>query len=399
MNVPSMRERRPRRLALAVGAVAAGVLVLGLLMVRNTVASVAPVVVVKPALDALPTTIFADGTLSYRNELALTSEVLGAVEEIYVRQGDEVKRGQALMKLRSQQYEAQLAQREAGRDGEMASLEVKRASRELAAAKLRRFTALRKQQLVSEEGLDEAEAAYRQADAAYREGHARIQNQRALVDEVQDSLHKSILRSPIDGTVLSIDVSAGETAVPSALSFSGSTVARIADTRVLVATAKLGEYDVWKIRPGATAQVVVPAFDETPLPGTVRSVSMAPARPATGELRSADRDPQHPPRQPAHRHDLPGRVPQPQGRAGVDRADRGVARRPGRVGWRRGAGRQRRGVGGARRRRQPAPGAPGRRQRDPPGNPRRARRRRPGGGAGDRPAVLETGHPGAGDLV
>ncbi|MGH8083530.1 MAG: efflux RND transporter periplasmic adaptor subunit, partial [Lysobacter sp.] len=99
---------------------------------------------------------------------------------------------------------------------------------------------------------------------------------------VQDSLHKSLLRSPIDGTVLSLDVSAGETAVPSALSFSGSTVARIADTSVLVATAKLGEYDVWKIRPGDTANVVVPAFDDTPLPGTVRSVSMAPARAATG---------------------------------------------------------------------------------------------------------------------
>ncbi|MGO4777573.1 efflux RND transporter periplasmic adaptor subunit, partial [Lysobacter sp. 2RAB21] len=82
--------------------------------------------------------------------------------------------------------------------------------------------------------------------------------------------------------VLSIDVSAGETAVPSALSFSGSIVARIADTSVLVATAKLGEYDVWKIRPGAIANVVVPAFDETPLQGTVRSVSMAPTRAAAG---------------------------------------------------------------------------------------------------------------------
>ncbi|ALN93645.1 efflux RND transporter periplasmic adaptor subunit [Lysobacter gummosus] len=282
MNSPSTPERRPRRLAIAAGALALCVLALGLLVTRNTVASVAPVAVVNPKLDALPTVIFADGTLSYRNELAMTAEVLGAVEEIYVRQGDEVKRGQPLMKLRSQQYEAQLAQREAGRDGEVASLEVNRASRELAAAKLRRFTELRKQQLVSEADLDEARAAYRQADAEYRQGGTRIQNQRALVDEVRDSLHKSLLRSPIDGTVLSIDVSAGETAVPSALSFSGSTVARIADTSVLVATAKLGEYDVWKIRPGAIANVVVPAFDETPLQGTVRSVSMAPTRAAAG---------------------------------------------------------------------------------------------------------------------
>ncbi|MEH6416116.1 efflux RND transporter periplasmic adaptor subunit [Pseudomonas sp. CGJS7] len=287
MNAPSMSDpgraaARKRGWVVAAGVLSAAVLLLGLLMARNTVASVAPVAVVNPGMDPLATTIFADGTLSYRNELAMTSEVLGAVEEIYVRQGDEVKRGQPLMKLRSQQYQAQMAQRIAGRDGEIASLEVKRANRELAESKLRRFTALRAQQLVSQEGLDEARAAYRQADAEYREGTARIQNQRALVDEVQDSLHKSLLRSPIDGTVLSLDISPGETAVPSALSFSGSTVARIADTSVLVATAKLGEYDVWKIRPGAPANVVVPAFDETPLPGTVRSVSMAPTRPPAG---------------------------------------------------------------------------------------------------------------------
>ncbi|MGO4774389.1 biotin/lipoyl-binding protein, partial [Lysobacter sp. 2RAB21] len=104
MNSPSTPERRPRRLAIAAGALALCVLALGLLATRNTVASVAPVAVVNPKLDALPTVIFADGTLSYRNELAMTAEVLGAVEEIYVRQGDEVKRGQPLMKLRSQQY-------------------------------------------------------------------------------------------------------------------------------------------------------------------------------------------------------------------------------------------------------------------------------------------------------
>ncbi|MGH8083426.1 MAG: efflux RND transporter periplasmic adaptor subunit, partial [Lysobacter sp.] len=189
MNVPSTRDLRPRRLALAVAAAIVGVLALGLTMARNTVASVAPVAVVNPKLSMLPTTIFADGTLSYRNELAMTSEVLGAVEEIYVRQGDEVKRGQALMKLRSQQYEAQMAQRIAGRDGEIASLEVKRANRELTQSKLRRYTELHKQQLVSQADLDEATAAYRQAEAEYREGTARIQNQRALVDEVQDSLH------------------------------------------------------------------------------------------------------------------------------------------------------------------------------------------------------------------
>jgi HlyD family secretion protein len=234
--------------------------------------------VVSPQIGPLDGVVIADGTLSYRTEVALTSEVLGTVDVIHVDEGDRVERGQLLVNLRAEQYEAQLAQRRATMQADIAALDAKAADRDLTAARLRRFNALYQQRLVSADDLESARAEARRSDAGYREGVERIKAQRGQVAEAEDLLRRSSIRSPIAGTVLSIDIELGETAVPSTMSFNGSVVARIAETDSLVATARVGEYDVWRIRAGESARVIVPALEDAVLPGLVRVNSLAPVR-------------------------------------------------------------------------------------------------------------------------
>jgi RND family efflux transporter MFP subunit len=231
---------------------------------------------VSPTLGALEESVIADGVLSYRSEVALTSEVLGAVASIEAAEGQQVARGQVLMRLDAAQIAAQRTQRDENLQAAIASLQARAAERDIAAARLKRYRTLRADQLVSAEALEEAQLAARQSEAAYRETGHRIEAQRGELAETEERLRKTAIRSPIDGTVLSIDIAPGETAVPSTLSFSGSTVARIADTSRLNATARLGEFDVWKLAPGAPARVIVPALDDATLPGRVRSVALAP---------------------------------------------------------------------------------------------------------------------------
>jgi HlyD family secretion protein len=234
--------------------------------------------VVSPQTGPLEGVVIADGTLSYRTEVALTSEVLGTVDVIHVDEGDRVERGQLLVNLRAEQYEAQLAQRRAALQADIVALDAKAADRDLTAARLRRFSTLHQQLLVSADDLESARAEARRSDAGYRESVERIKAQRGLVAEAEDLLRRSSIRSPIAGTVLSIDIELGETAVPSTMSFNGSVVARIAETDSLVATARVGEYDVWRIRAGESARVIVPALEDAVLPGLVRVNSLAPVR-------------------------------------------------------------------------------------------------------------------------
>jgi len=227
--------------------------------------------------------VIADGVLSYRSEVALTSEVLGAVARIDVAEGDSVERGQVLMRLDAERFRAQRAQREASLQAEQQALQARAAGRLRAQARHERYRALHADRLVSAEDLEQAALERTQAEAAYRETGFRVAAQRGLLAETDEQLRKTEIRSPISGTVLSIDIAPGETAVPSTLSFSGSTVARIADVSRLNATARLGEFDIWKLAPGTPARVTVPALDDAELPGTVRSVAMAPAGGPAGQ--------------------------------------------------------------------------------------------------------------------
>jgi RND family efflux transporter MFP subunit len=238
---------------------------------------------VRPMMGDLEAAVVADGVLSYRSEVALTSEVLGAVASIEVAEGDRVERGDVLMRLDAERFRAQRAQREAGLQAERQALEARAAERERARVRHDRFRALRAQQLVSAEDLEQAALERRRTEAAYREIGFRVEAQRGLLAETMEQLRKTEIRSPIAGVILSIDIAPGETAVPSTLSFSGSTVARIADVSRLNATARLGEFDIWKLAPGAPARVVVPALNDAELKGTVRSVAMAPASAVPGQ--------------------------------------------------------------------------------------------------------------------
>lgn len=239
--------------------------------------------IVHPTVDDPGETVIADGVLSYRSEVALTSEVLGAVDRIEVAEGDSVERGQVLMRLDAERFRAQRAQREASLQAEQQALQAHAALRERTRARHVRYLALSADRLVSTEDLEQAALERAQAEAAYREAEFRIAAQRGVLAETQEQLRKTEIRSPISGTVLSIDIAPGETAVPSTLSFSGSTVARIADVSRLNATARLGEFDIWKLAPGTRARVLVPALDDAELVGTVRSVAMAPVGGTAGQ--------------------------------------------------------------------------------------------------------------------
>lgn len=237
----------------------------------------------RPTTGELEAAVVADGVLSYRSEVALTSEVLGAVASIEVTEGDRVERGDVLMRLDAERFRAQRAQREAGLQAERQAVEARAAERERARVRHERYRALRAQQLVSAEDLEQAALERARTEAAYREIGFRVEAQRALLAETMEQLRKTEIRSPIAGVILSIDIAPGETAVPSTLSFSGSTVARIADVSRLNATARLSEFDIWKLAPGAPARVVVPALNDAELQGTVRSVAMAPVNAAPGQ--------------------------------------------------------------------------------------------------------------------
>lgn len=101
------------------------------------------------------------------------------------------------------------------------------------------------------------EAAARAAVTAAREALAQVREQRSQVE----------LRSPAAGTLLQVEVDAGESVT------AGQLLMRLADLDVVEVIAEVDEVDIAQVRPGAAAAITVPAYPEQTFAGEVVRVS------------------------------------------------------------------------------------------------------------------------------
>ena len=189
----------------------------------------------------------------------------GYLSRLEVGQGDRVVRGQPLAEISAGPTRDQAEQAEAQLDSEQA-----KASE--AKARAARTDELLRRGAASTREAQQARAAARMADAA-------VQAAQAAYDAARHHLARTLVRSPIEGTVVRLLAAPGES-----IASGGRAVVEVADTRVLELRATAGAAQASSLRAGAPAQLL---FDELPGSGPIRSkvIAVAPAiDPATGTV-------------------------------------------------------------------------------------------------------------------
>lgn len=151
--------------------------------VENSIA----VQVVQAKLKTLPEAQSYSGTVESAENARLATKIIGWIEKIMVAEGEPVKRGQLLVKLRSKDLEARLAQAEA-------ALAEARAHYDNARINLKRIESLYHKQAATRKELDDMRTAFASAKA-------RIEAARQMKAEVQELLQYSRLVAPFDGVV------------------------------------------------------------------------------------------------------------------------------------------------------------------------------------------------------
>jgi RND family efflux transporter MFP subunit len=136
------------------------------------------------------------GSVAARQAGVVASQVAGMVVELAARDGDAVRRGQPLVKLRRQQLELQLAERRA-------ALAEAEARFELAQRNLARAEGLYASKVISNQELDDA-----RSEAAAWKG--RTESLRAEIARVDDDLERSAVRAPYDGVVVAERTQVGQ---------------------------------------------------------------------------------------------------------------------------------------------------------------------------------------------
>src|SRR6185436_1859376 len=228
------------------------------------------------ATRALTPTVLASGTLTYESQVTLAPEVTGRVKEILVKEGDQVKRDQLLMRLDPAAPRAAIEQSKA--QVRQARLRIERGEVDVAAQeiKVKRYEALRDKGMVDANSLQELTAARDLAAVDLRTSREQLSQAQAQLSQAEEQLAKTEIRSPLDGKVTAIYVKVGQTAVPSFSGISGSILVDVADTVSIDAEINVDETDIARVRMGAEARVVPAAFPDKTLQGVVDQVAIAP---------------------------------------------------------------------------------------------------------------------------
>ncbi len=220
--------------------------------------------------------ILASGTLAYRTEVALTAEVTARVLSIAVEEGDDVQKGQLLLRLDPETYNNVIAREEAGLRQNRISIERQRAVLALRKQQLERSEKLAAANLIDRSRLDEDRNQYVLAEADLRSSEEALRRATAVLGDAREQRAKTEIRAPIAGRVVDLPIEVGEVAIPSTASLAGARLMRIADTSAIQAEVRVDEADIARIAPGQRADVFAAAYPERALAGRVERIALTP---------------------------------------------------------------------------------------------------------------------------
>jgi HlyD family secretion protein len=274
--------------------------------------------------------VSATGTLNPVIMVQVGTQVSGTIEKLFADYNSSVQDGQIIAQLDQASFRAKVAQADASLENARADIKnaqanvlnvkasienaraevanqranVERVHVELADTKrhLDRHRALFERQLISRSELDTAQSAYdtagaqrnaaraqvdaaeaklRSAQAQWRSAEAQVDKAKAQLSEAQASLEqarvdldRTIIRSPITGTVISRNVDIGQTVAASLQAPTLFTIAQ--DLTKMQVDTHVSEADIGNVAVGQTATFTVDAFPHQTFRGTVREIRQAP---------------------------------------------------------------------------------------------------------------------------
>ena len=228
------------------------------------------------ATHEIRTSVLASGTLVYQEQALLSPEVIGKVTEIFVKEGDQVTRGQVILHLDDQTYRAQVAQQEAAVRQQRINIEHQSLSVDSQVNQFKRKEELHEKKMIPDQQLDDAHYAVELAKVDLRNSRESLQQAEAVLKQFREQLEKTIIRAPITGTVTALDIKVGETAVASQISIAGSHLMTIANTATIMTEVNVDEADIARVKIGQEVSIHTAAYPDVELKGTVQNIPLSP---------------------------------------------------------------------------------------------------------------------------
>ena len=218
--------------------------------------------------------ITANGKIQPETEVAISPDVSGEIVELVIREGDEVVKGQYMLKIKPEAYQMARNRAEASLNNAKARLKQSEARLQLAHLDYKRTKKLFEDQAISESEFETSSTNYSTSMAEKEAAEYSVQSAEATLDEADESLTKTSIYAPMAGTVSSLSVELGERVVGTSM-MSGTEMLRIANLNRMEVEVEVNENDIVRVTYLDTAFIEIDAYPDTRFMGVVSEIPVS----------------------------------------------------------------------------------------------------------------------------
>jgi HlyD family secretion protein len=231
-------------------------------------------------------TVTASGKIQPETEVKLSAEVSGEVTELLVKEGDIVKKGQLLVKVRPDVLKsgydravASYSAQKAGVAGSSQLLKQAEANFVNAEATYKRNVELFNKKVISASEFDAAKAAYLTAKTNlgrskedFTGAKFNLEQSGANVQEASANLAKATIFAPVDGVISKLSVELGDR-ILGTIQNAGTEIMRISNLSTMEVNVDVNENDINRVKVGDQASIEVDAFADKKFKGIVTEIA------------------------------------------------------------------------------------------------------------------------------
>ena len=215
--------------------------------------------------------VSATGKINPVYQVKISAEATGEIVDLPVMEGDVVRKGQLLLRIKPDNYEAQKNVAEARLAQAKSSLSSTKAMLDKVESDYNRIQELAQKKLASDSELENAKSTYLQTLGNYESMKSGVTQAEASLKDAVTNLNKTVVYAPMNGTVSQRNVDLSERVLGSGFS-PGTEMLTVADLSKMESTVNVDENDVVLISVGDTARIHVDAFSEKTFKGIVTQI-------------------------------------------------------------------------------------------------------------------------------
>lgn len=216
--------------------------------------------------------VSASGRIQPEIEVVIRPDVSGEIIELNVREGDFVREGELLLRIKPDLYEARIDELNASLLTQQSRMEQARAAMLQAEVVYRKNKQLYDRDLISELEYLRSSNDFEAQKANFRAAEFQIESARAQLRRAEQELQQTVIRSPKNGTISKLAVERGERVLGQAQT-AGTEMMRIARMEQMEVVVDVNENDIVNVSVNDTTIIEIDAYPNRTFEGVVTEIA------------------------------------------------------------------------------------------------------------------------------